>query len=202
MTGKRSLKIAFALVWVVIVVALLGAAIKLLRDFASTPEQAPSEALPPEPPPKPEERQVKLYFANAEASSLLAEMRSLRLGNGLSSDAGVIAEELIKGPSHESLSPTIPPETRLLDAFKLSDTLVLDFSQQLQANHPGGSAGELTTVYSIVNTMTENLRGVKRVQILIEGEEIETLAGHLDLTQPLAPDTKWMATSPREVKTS
>ena len=86
--------------------------------------------------------------------------------------------------------------------FYLNNVLVLNFSQELQANHSGGSAGELATVYSIVNTMSENLRGVKKVQILLENAEIETLTGHLDLTRPIPPDTKWMKTLPRKGITS
>lgn len=40
-------------------------------------------------------------------------------------------------------------------------------------------------VGSIVDTLTE-FPEVKRVQILIDGKAIESLSGHMDLTQPLA----------------
>ena len=43
------------------------------------------------------------------------------------------------------------------------------------------------TVYSIVNTLAE-LPEIEMVRFLIEGEEIETLAGHLDLSEPVYPD--------------
>jgi len=52
-------------------------------------------------------------------------------------------------------------------------------------DHPGGSAGELITVYSVVNTLTE-LPGVKEVRWLIDGQAVESLAGHLDLSRPVA----------------
>jgi hypothetical protein len=51
----------------------------------------------------------------------------------------------------------------------------------------------MLTVYSIVNTAVANLDGIERVQILVEGKEVETLAGHLDLSKPLLPDMKWMS---------
>jgi len=41
--------------------------------------------------------------------------------------------------------------------------------------------------------VAQNLGGIRKVQMLVEGEEIETLAGHLDLTKPLFPDMKWLA---------
>jgi germination protein M len=202
LTNKRSIKIVLACIWAVVVLVLLGFAVKLLQEFISTPEEAPSIVQPPPPPPEPKEREVKLFFADNDASSLLPEKRFIRLGSGVRADAVALMEELIKGPQLEGLSPTIPADTRLLNAFNMADVLVLDFSQELQANHSGGSAGELTTVYSIVNTMTQNLRGIKKVQILIEGQEVDSLAGHLDLTRPLVPDTKWMKTLPREVSAS
>lgn len=202
MTNKRSVKIILACVWAVVVLALLGFAVKLLQEFVSTPEEAVPVVQPSPPPPEPKEREVKLFFADSEASSLLPEKRFIRLGSGTRADAVALMEELIKGPQLEGLSPTIPADTRLLNAFSMADVLVLDFSQDLQANHSGGSAGELTTVYSIVNTMTQNLHGIKKVQILIEGQEIDSLAGHLDLSRPLVPDTKWMKTLPRKTAAS
>jgi hypothetical protein len=39
-----------------------------------------------------------------------------------------------------------------------------------------------------VQTVTANLPPARRVQILIDGKEVDTLAGHVDLRRPLAPD--------------
>jgi hypothetical protein len=47
---------------------------------------------------------------------------------------------------------------------------------------------ELMTVYAIVNAVTTNLPAVQRVQILIDGKEADTLAGHVDLRRPLQRD--------------
>jgi hypothetical protein len=44
----------------------------------------------------------------------------------------------------------------------------------------------MMTVYSIVNSLTLNFPQIKRVQILIEGKSIETIAGHLSLKQPIS----------------
>jgi spore germination protein GerM len=63
----------------------------------------------------------------------------------------------------------------------------VNFNSALTKNHPGGSSAELMTVYSIVNTLTLNFPQIKRVQILIDGKPIETIAGHLSLREPLSP---------------
>jgi hypothetical protein len=47
---------------------------------------------------------------------------------------------------------------------------------------------ELASIYSVVNSLTQNVSGINRVQILIEGAEAETLAGHIDLSRPLVED--------------
>ncbi|MBQ5389910.1 MAG: GerMN domain-containing protein, partial [Anaerovibrio sp.] len=48
----------------------------------------------------------------------------------------------------------------------------------------GGSTGEEMLVGSLVNTLTE-FPEIKKVQILVEGKEIDSLSGHLDLSRPV-----------------
>jgi hypothetical protein len=59
----------------------------------------------------------------------------------------------------------------------------VDFSKEITSRHPGGLQEELATIYSIVNTITENVPGVDRVRILIQGMEAESLAGHIALNR-------------------
>ena len=46
--------------------------------------------------------------------------------------------------------------------------------------------------YSIVNALTVNLPAIQRVQILVDGKEVDTLAGHVDLRHPLAKSLEWV----------
>ena len=59
----------------------------------------------------------------------------------------------------------------------------VDFSKEFITNHSGGSSGELMTLYSITNTLTE-YPTIKGVQILIEGKSGSTL-GNILLDRPL-----------------
>jgi spore germination protein GerM len=63
----------------------------------------------------------------------------------------------------------------------------INFNRALSKDHPGGSSAEMMTLYSIVNSLTLNFSQIKRVQILIEGKAVETIAGHLSLGQPVLP---------------
>ena len=64
--------------------------------------------------------------------------------------------------------------------------------------HRGGSLDELFTVYALVNAVTSNVPEVTAVQILIEGREVDTLAGHVDLRHPLERNMKWVSGQPDE----
>ena len=126
-------------------------------------------------------KEVILYFATDNAMYLQGEKR-LIISDNLYQNT---IDELIKGPDSSTLTKTIPRGTNLIDLEIKNGIAFINFNKELQEKHWGGSAGERMTVYSIVNTLTQFPEIVK-VQILIAGEEIETLAGHMDLSIPLA----------------
>ena len=43
----------------------------------------------------------------------------------------------------------------------------------------------MLTVYSIVNSLIINIPSIKQVKLLIDGSDIDTLAGHLDVQNPI-----------------
>jgi germination protein M len=91
------------------------------------------------------------------------------------------------------LVSAVPPDTRLREVFvtERGDAFV-DLSGEVSARHSGGALDELLTIYTIVNALTVNLPAITRVQILIDGKEVETLAGHVDLRHPLAKSLQWV----------
>ena len=68
----------------------------------------------------------------------------------------------------------------------------VDFSGELANAHPGGSLNEMLTVYTLVDVLTVNLPAITTVQLLIEGKEVDTLAGHVDLRRPLVQNLTWV----------
>ena len=129
-----------------------------------------------------------VYFGCTDGVNLIPEFRQ---------GQGTIEERLaslLAGPRLPGLSAVIPEGTELLGYSQRGDVLFLNFSHHLITKHPGGSAGEIITVYGIVNTVV-GVQGVRRVQILVESRSIPTLAGHLDLTEPLEKDYKLLGGS-------
>jgi len=137
-----------------------------------------------------EEEKVEaiLYFSDMDAMYLIAEKREIVQEDNM---ARKIIDELIKGTSDENLYSTIPEMTRVNEVYIAEDIAYVDLSEEIVKNHSGGSSSELMTVYSIVNSLTE-MPSIKGVQILVEGKQRESLAGHIDISMPLLRDEKWI----------
>ena len=176
MKRKRILTILGVLVFLIVVVLLIS---QRERVFYRIPFLAPEENV----------KLVRLYFASPDADYLKVEARRILREKRITDEAKVLVKELINGP-RGNLDPTIPPETQLYELYIVPEEkcAYLDFNNAFRTNHPGGSTGELFTIYSLVNTLIDNLEGIERVQILIEGKTIDTLAGHIDTTKPFPRD--------------
>lgn len=68
----------------------------------------------------------------------------------------------------------------------------VDVSRDIVTGHPGGSQHEFLTVYAIVNAITINMPDITAVQVLVDGREVDTLVGHLDLRHPLRRGIRWV----------
>jgi spore germination protein GerM len=131
-------------------------------------------------------RTVSLYFMSEDDDLLHAEAREIPAGPPLE-EARSVVEELLAGPRTD-LVAALPAETRLLQLFITKDgTAYVDLSKDLPERILPGSSSEICAVYSIVNALAENIESVKRVVILVEGQERDTLAGHVNLELPLPP---------------
>ena len=152
---------------------------------------APSTSLPSLEP----KRSLRLFYVSPDEEFLQEEIREIKVGRMVDEEAKLALAELIKGPHSDLLSP-LPPGTRVRQLYIDGQGIAyVDFSPELRDNHPGGSKAELLSVYSIVDTLAYNFEQIKRVKILINGSEVETLTGHLDLRKPLKPRLDFGKTS-------
>ena len=94
-------------------------------------------------------------------------------------------ESLMEGTKEKGQTAIIPKQAKLKSVKVKGDTAYVDFTQALVKNFVGGSTGEEMLVGSVVDTLTE-FPEIKKVQILVEGNKVESLSGHLDLTTPLS----------------
>jgi hypothetical protein len=73
----------------------------------------------------------------------------------------------------------------------------IDFDISLPEALVGGSLEEIHAVYGVVATVTSSFPEIRAVQILVGGEEAETLDGHVDVSRPLLPQYDMVLTNPR-----
>jgi len=128
-----------------------------------------------------------LFFLSEEDSWLHKEEREISIGTTLEHQIERIIEELIRGSEKGLLSP-IPTETKIRGIYITKKGVVyVDFSPEFQKDHSSGSSAEISSIFSIVNSIAYNFQSIKKVFILINGTEQETLAGHIDLRRPFLP---------------
>ncbi|MGB9860069.1 MAG: GerMN domain-containing protein [Moorellaceae bacterium] len=186
-------KWGIGLVLLVLGIALAGYGVKAVAERGEGAAQLPSASPGSEAgkreqseQPAPAKAKITLYFADRQAMFLVPEEREVVLGKDDTLEA-VVIRELIKGPQKEGLARTLPEGTRLLGVKVVEGVAYVDFSREFKTKHWGGSAGESMTLYSVVNSLGK-LPGIKKVQFLLEGQKEESILGHADTTEPIAPN--------------
>jgi hypothetical protein len=181
--GSLVVLVILALVWMV-------AAIAPRIPVRSVPAAAsPAASVTPSGP----ERKIKatLYYISEDGLSLPGVQREVPFADSIAEQARRIVEaQLTDAPP--PYAPAVPGGTTLRALFigQRGEAFV-DLAGDVRTKHPGGALYELFTIYSIVNALTVNLPAITRVQILIDGKEADTLAGHVDLRHPLQKNLKW-----------
>lgn len=127
-----------------------------------------------------------LFFASEDGLRLTPVEHEVPLANGAVAQARAIIEAQLSAEPPPLLARTIPSGVVLRGLFvSQNNEVFVDLDPAIKSGHPGGSLQELLTVYTIVNVLLTNLPTLQQVQILIDGHEVDTLAGHVDLRRPL-----------------
>ena len=145
---------------------------------------------------KRDKQEVTLFFSDPNERFLVPEKRFIPKEKEPEAQAREMIQALIAG-SKTGLVNTFPEKAELQGVKREGeDILSVNFRESLVANHPGGSAAEMATVYSLTNTLTTNLPAIKRIRILIDGKERESLKGHIGLRNPFMMNRELIAPAP------
>jgi hypothetical protein len=136
---------------------------------------------------KRERKEAVLYFSDANERFLVPEKRLVPKGKSTTAQAEEIVMALIEGPKLGQIR-TIPAGAKLLGIRIADGTATLNFDNPFIEQHPGGTASEVATVYSLANTLTRNLTEIKRVRFQVGGKDVTTIKGHVDLREPIFPN--------------
>jgi hypothetical protein len=215
----------FALALVAILGLLLGAFLVMRSVRApkagapAAPAPRPTAVVPPTPIPA---RNVTLFFESKEGDGVLhPEARDVPVAADDVAFLRSVASGVVEGPRSEDLMRPFPEGWTLRGAYLLRDGVaVLDVAPPRapappEAAGPGtpepavvappahvkwqtGAHEEDAAVQALAVSVGKNMPGVTRVVFLVAGEPADTLAGHIDLAHPIAPDyTRAAVETPR-----
>lgn len=124
--------------------------------------------------------EVAVFFIKSTPTNFYLKPVLVKISRGGDKHRQALEALFAGPPAGSSLIAVFSPETEVLD-FKLTNGLAIVNLNRSATRLNVGAQGEALAVASIVNTLTK-LPDVYRVKIRIEGKEVESLAGHVDLT--------------------
>ncbi len=174
--------VAAVLVGALLAWVLFGGGRAVIQSRPETVEPLPT------PTPAPEQR-VVLLFAGADGL-LHPELRKVPLPAETHERVRTVVTEVLAGPIGD-LQPVVPWPAELDAVFiDLYGTAFIDLTAPPEPLV--GSHTELMLVYGLVNSILLNCPELGSVQIMVAGNEVPTLTGHLDLSRPLVLNKRFI----------
>ena len=127
--------------------------------------------------------QITVYYPDQAGMSLIPVKREIKVTEENQKYLAAV-NCLLEQPKEEDLTKIFPKGAKIKSITLDKDTAVVDLDSGITKNFVGGSTGEEFLINSVVDTLTE-FNEVKQVLFLIDGREVETLAGHMDLSEPI-----------------
>lgn len=186
---SRKVKIMLVILGVAVVAGFLSLRglrkrVNRLAEAESAEERARREVVaPPITSPSDVAARALIYWASPTAPYQLAPVPiDLQLAANPTVRGKQVLQALIAN-APAAAQRTLPANATLLAFYILPDgTAITDFSDEFSAETPSGILSEALAVNSIARTLEVNVPSLRRLKILIHGQEVDTLAGHVDLT--------------------
>lgn len=131
-------------------------------------------------------RSAMLYFAASDGQKLVGEKREIYPADpSREAVAHSLLRELAGGPTRTGLYPVAPPALEVRSLF-FDDMggLFINFSGASLKGWSWGSASELGFIRSIIRTVGSSFPEIGRVTLLVDGERVESIAGHVESLHP------------------
>jgi len=106
--------------------------------------------------------------------------------------ATFIVEKIFSAPNPPHLHSLLSSDFKLKAIYIMENLLIVDIDNRAVKMDNVDVQTEALMVYSIVNSLIENIKGIESVQILLNGEIADTLMGHINITKPLIPQLNLM----------
>jgi hypothetical protein len=168
----------------------LGLALLLAAAAACRREPEPAAASRPAPEPAAIQALVATLYFPGEGGHLRAEPRELHAPTRAEDRVKSVVEALLAGPQGDGLARPLAAGVVAGPVYLSAEGVAfVDLeAQEVKLPLALGSTDERLAVWSFVNSVAASVPEARRVVLLWNGTQPATLAGHLDLTRPLAPD--------------
>jgi spore germination protein GerM len=179
-----------AVLSVVVLIVLLAMQRKAVQP--ALPSAAAAAPSPVSAAPAPQGRKIKaqLFYVSDDGMRLVGVERDVPYAETAVDQAREILNAQV-APVAAPLVSAVPAGTVVRALFLTEGgQAYVDLSRDVATAHPGGSLNEMLTIYTIVHALTFNLPAVTAVQLLVDGKEVDTLAGHVDLRRPLSKNER------------
>jgi len=191
---RKNIRKSFLFLIVTVVVAFLGLLFVSLFEYVFPPTKDNVSR-------KKEKTQIVLYFSDSGERFLKPEERYIPKRTDQVEQAKEVVKALLDG-SKKKLGNTFPEKVTLenivIDEKKIA---YISFDKALVQRHPGGSASEMATIYSLTNSLIKNIPDIKKVKILVAGKEIESIKGHINTRYPFSMNKDLLAPGSKEGST-
>ena len=134
------------------------------------------------------EKPYSLFFPYKDRAFFGRDVRSLPADGTTTDRIRIVAAAVLDGPSTK-LAPAFPPGLVLRQVFvDGTGTVFVDLAFDKNTAGGLGASDERLALWALVNSICFNFPEIKKVKILVGGDEVQTLYGHMDISRPLLPD--------------
>ncbi len=134
---------------------------------------------------------INLYFTDDSGTMLKKESRSIYYSSSKPLEWAIV-ERLIAGPKVAGNKATIPASTQILSVTNSEETCYVNLSKSFLTD--ALSVDEEIPIYSIVNSICDNCKSVKKVQFSIESDTDVTFRENMTLSKVYVPETSLLET--------
>lgn len=127
---------------------------------------------------------VKVYYPDESGLRLVGVNREIEVNDTDETKYKAVVEAVMTPPKEKHLTKVVSNDSSLIGVDVKDGTALVNLSNSIKIGFVGGSTGEELLIGSVVNTLTE-FKEVNAVKFLIDGQEVETLSGHMDLSEPI-----------------
>jgi hypothetical protein len=143
----------------------------------------------------PQTRVLLLFYPEARSGRLKPRPMRFAVTSGTSGLMKSALNELGRDPEVQGLTSPFKHEVSVRGVYLQEDgTLFVDFGAGAEDIFGTGLSEEIAAIGAITNTLFYNFPHVSRLRILVDGDPVGSLEGHVDLSGFLYPEL-WLQTS-------